>query len=438
MPGWRRDVAEFRATLAAMAGAPTARARAALGPVHERRPRRDTRGAPRTPPRYPEPAEHTRSERVNAARRQGKPRRLSSTSHVHPSLSSSSAAKLALRSGLALAALAAALATKLVGVPSSGFGRTSISPFCDPTVGCTPAQLTAKRAPRPLPSYTHHSLQAAWGKAPAEIELIDIVDAILPPTPLGAVVNLGARDGKTHDPTYPLFSRGHPGAAFEGWEPIFPELDANLGPFEKSGVAIIHEYARPDTFAAKLADAGVTPGNLDVLKIGKRMEKGIRVAAFTRRRCCLWRTPWMPPGASAREGGGVRRWRRSWRATGGGSARPFEIPQDENAAPARRPLPAECRTSSLRMRQVRTRLDTRARALRTPSHATSLISFHSQTSTASTSRSRAPSWRPDTAPKSCSWRSIPTSPRPSCSRPSSGRGGSYTSGKGGKERERER
>lgn len=145
-------------------------------------------------------------------------------------------------------------------------GRAAPSALCDPAVGCTPAQLAAKRAPRDLASYAHHSLQAAWGKAPADIELIDIVDAVLPAGTRGAVINLGARDGKTHDPTYPLFARGHPGAAFEGWEPVFPELDAHLGPFADR-VAIVHEYARPDTFAAKLAGAGVTPANLDILKV---------------------------------------------------------------------------------------------------------------------------------------------------------------------------
>ncbi len=180
---------------------------------------------------------------------------------------------VALRAALAVATLTAALAAKLA-FPSIGLGGGGHArALCDPAVGCTPAQLAAKRAPRPLGSYTHHSLQAAWGAAPADVELVDIVDAVLPRaapgTRPGAVVNLGARDGRTHDPTYPLFARGHPGAAFEGWEPIFPALDANLGPFAGGGVAVIHEYARPDTFVAKLAGAGVTPANLDVLKIGE-------------------------------------------------------------------------------------------------------------------------------------------------------------------------
>jgi len=176
-----------------------------------------------------------------------------------------------LRAALALAALAATFATKLA-FPSLSARLATPSMLCDPAVGCTPAQLAAKRAPKPLASYAHHSLQAAWGRLPAEVELVDIVDAVLPAGARGGVVNLGARDGKTHDPTYPLFARGHPGAAFEGWEPVFPELDAHLGPFAP-GVAVVHEYARPDTFAAKLKEAGVTPANLDVLKIGERGEE---------------------------------------------------------------------------------------------------------------------------------------------------------------------
>ena len=194
--------------------------------------------------------------------------------HAPPAPPRHTPSPAAVRACLALAALAATLAAKLAFPTLSArllAARPGASPaLCDPAVGCTPAQLAAKRAPRPLAAYAHHSLQAAWGKKPAEVELVDIVDAVLPAGARGAVVNLGARDGKTHDPTYPLFARGHPGAAFEGWDPVFPLLDANLGPFAETGVAIVHEYARPDTFAAKLAGAGVTPGNLDVLKIGAR------------------------------------------------------------------------------------------------------------------------------------------------------------------------
>jgi hypothetical protein len=175
---------------------------------------------------------------------------------------------LALRSGLALAALATTMAAKLAWPGLQAALLPSSSTLCDPAIGCTPAQLAAKRTPKPLDSYAYHSLQAAWGKSPADVELVDVVDAVLPKNgPLGAVVNLGARDGKTHDPTYPLFARGHPGAAFEGWEPIFEDLDANLGPFAPK-VQVVHRYARPDTFAAELAAAGVTPANLDILKIG--------------------------------------------------------------------------------------------------------------------------------------------------------------------------
>ena len=77
---------------------------------------------------------------------------------------------------------------------------------------------------------------------------------------------LGAHDGKTHDPTYPLYQAGACGAAFEGYEPSLERFEANLAPFAPR-VKAIKEYARPDTFTAKLAGAGVTPANLDVLKI---------------------------------------------------------------------------------------------------------------------------------------------------------------------------
>ena len=78
---------------------------------------------------------------------------------------------------------------------------------------------------------------------------------------------IGALDGYTDDPTYPLFKRGACGAAFEGDELILDALEENLAPFRASGVAIMKEYAHPVTMPARLRAAGMTVENLDVLKV---------------------------------------------------------------------------------------------------------------------------------------------------------------------------
>ena len=77
----------------------------------------------------------------------------------------------------------------------------------------------------------------------------------------------GALDGLTDDPTYPLFERGACGAAFEGDPLILDALEENLAPFRSHGVAIMKEYAHPATLPARLRAAGLTPANLDVLKV---------------------------------------------------------------------------------------------------------------------------------------------------------------------------
>lgn len=94
-----------------------------------------------------------------------------------------------------------------------------------------------------------------------------MVDKIIGEKNLKCVVNLGALDGLTDDPTYPLFKRGACGAAFEGDELILDALEENLAPFRATGVAIMKEYAHPVTMPARLRAAGMTVDNLDVLKV---------------------------------------------------------------------------------------------------------------------------------------------------------------------------
>lgn len=173
---------------------------------------------------------------------------------------------------LAAAAAAAAFAVgRLAG--SWPQGLSSSAPFggdprlCDPKIGCTPLQLAAKRR-TPLAAGRKHafkSVQEAWGIP--SIDLIDVVDKVIGEKNLRCVVNLGALDGLTDDPTYPLFKRGACGAAFEGDELILDALEDNLAPFRATGVAIMKEYAHPVTMPARLRAAGMTADNLDVLKV---------------------------------------------------------------------------------------------------------------------------------------------------------------------------
>ena len=223
----------------------------------------------------------------------------------------------------AAAAAAAAFAVgRLVGSwPSKSFA--SDPRLCDPKVGCTPLQLAAKRL-TPLAAGRKHafgSVQEAWNSSTG-INLIDVVDRIIGEKDVKCVVNLGksfwrqpgpwppfssslaeffplhphfyplslillpfpflpflswhkpsqkkkkgALDGYTDDPTYPLFKRGACGAAFEGDELILDLLEENLALFRKNGVAIMKEYAHPVTMPARLRAAGITAGNLDVLKV---------------------------------------------------------------------------------------------------------------------------------------------------------------------------
>lgn len=104
---------------------------------------------------------------------------------------------------IAAAAAAAAFAVgHLAGSwPSHHGGSGALSAFkdprvCDVRVGCTPAQLAAKRKTPKAAGRRHAfaSVQQAWGfDAPGSkgIDLIDVVDRLIGKDKLKCVVNLG-------------------------------------------------------------------------------------------------------------------------------------------------------------------------------------------------------------------------------------------------------
>lgn len=86
--------------------------------------------------------------------------------------------------------------------------------------------------------------------------------------PLGSVVNIGARDGKDHDPTYPIFASGAAGVVFEGDTTMWDKLTQNLGQYPQ--VKVAKEFVFPHNISLRLVELGVSvtgPAALDVLKI---------------------------------------------------------------------------------------------------------------------------------------------------------------------------
>lgn len=137
------------------------------------------------------------------------------------------------------------------------------NPRCDISQGCTIQQIAHKRRPKRT---QHTSLREAWGKQHVELE--DIVSILNKTQPITGVVNVGARDGKDHDPCYPLFAKGAYGAAFEGDTSMWPALDANLAAFPN--VKVVKEFVYPHSLPHKLVELGLAtsgPRALDVLKI---------------------------------------------------------------------------------------------------------------------------------------------------------------------------
>ena len=81
-------------------------------------------------------------------------------------------------------------------------------------------------------------------------------------------INIGAADGKNHDPTYPLFrDLGYAGVAIEGSARVMGTLHANLAAVNSSGrLRVVHGFADPATIASVVTSAGA-PKDADVLKI---------------------------------------------------------------------------------------------------------------------------------------------------------------------------
>ena len=81
-------------------------------------------------------------------------------------------------------------------------------------------------------------------------------------------VNIGARDGKAHDPVYEMFANlQYKGLVFEGDTKVLPELQNNMKAVNHSlGVHIIPNYVATKTIVSVLQQNNV-PKKLDVLKI---------------------------------------------------------------------------------------------------------------------------------------------------------------------------
>jgi len=82
------------------------------------------------------------------------------------------------------------------------------------------------------------------------------------------LVNIGAQDGKKHDPTYPLLSAGYSGALFEGDQDYKEALYANVAalPTASDSVNISWGYLSLETAANRFEEAGVQKV-LDCLKV---------------------------------------------------------------------------------------------------------------------------------------------------------------------------
>ena len=85
--------------------------------------------------------------------------------------------------------------------------------------------------------------------------------------PLGYAINIGANDGVTHDPTYPLFAAGFAGIAVEGAEQFRHRLISNMAAVNKSrALTVDWGFAEPATIAQRLRRAGA-PSQPDALKV---------------------------------------------------------------------------------------------------------------------------------------------------------------------------
>lgn len=81
------------------------------------------------------------------------------------------------------------------------------------------------------------------------------------------VVNIGANDGKSHDPVYPLFKLGYRGIALEASEKYRKVLDDNLAAVNASaGVYGVIEPATPGRMPELFSELRV-PKHIDALKI---------------------------------------------------------------------------------------------------------------------------------------------------------------------------
>eukprot|EP00966_Prymnesium_polylepis_P096701 2240334-Prymnesium_polylepis.1 len=64
---------------------------------------------------------------------------------------------------------------------------------------------------------------------PSNYSFLALLHDFVPAAELGwFAVNIGAQDGKTYDPVYPLFAEGFGGIAFEGAEPYREKLNNHL------------------------------------------------------------------------------------------------------------------------------------------------------------------------------------------------------------------
>ena len=96
-----------------------------------------------------------------------------------------------------------------------------------------------------------------------------LLDALIPDaTHLNHfAVNLGAADGREHDPVFPLFEDGYAGIAVEADPSLYDALSANLASVNKSNaVFIVIEKVQPPTLKA-LLERYKAPSDFDCLKI---------------------------------------------------------------------------------------------------------------------------------------------------------------------------
>lgn len=104
---------------------------------------------------------------------------------------------------------------------------------------------------------------------PADVSFEQLIDALVPVGRLSRyVINVGAKDGVLHDPTWGLFSaRGYSGVEVEGGAPFRNRLYRNVARVNATGgVHVLWGYAEPDTIGGQLLSMG-SPRQPDALKI---------------------------------------------------------------------------------------------------------------------------------------------------------------------------